>query len=187
MNKTPTKKETVGPEIINLEGKEVPETIPFVSNSEDHYLIYFPAVTMKDIYERSGNKQNNGDPLLYSISWYEKEKFFTEEKCREGWKLVPKKMIGHDMNWNEQEKLIPEGCYRPNAAEALYIMYAVEKATGKRVWSNEYCWTSSLASGSDLVDSGNLGDYGAFVASPHPGVLPRHLGRLSSLQCIRGR
>lgn len=151
--------------IINLENKPVPD----VSIPANHYLIYFPAVTMKQIRISCDNKKSDGTPLLWSRKgWYEDEKFFTEETCREGWKLVPMNLMGKGLTWVEQEKLLSQGTCRTNAAENLYLIHAIEKQTKKRMWEYEYAWSSSRSSDGGLVGVGGFGAVGLDVCGFDP-------------------
>lgn len=160
-----------------------------------HFLIYIPSITMKEIVEEADNKASNGKPLMYNISWYKDEKFYTEEKAREGWYVVSERLMGKNKNWGEQETEIKNlKGERLNAAEELYIQYAYEKVNGERLtygeqckkdssYNWEYSWTSSLSSLGSVVDVGFFDAVGVFVADDYPGYRNDLLGFRLSRRC----
>ena len=57
-------------------------------------LIFQPAdVTMKSIYELTGNKTSDGKKLLYDISGCKNEAFFEAYRLRYGWRLTSQEVI----------------------------------------------------------------------------------------------
>ena len=152
--------------------------VPQVPIPAEHFLIYIPSLTMKEIVEKADNKTSDGKPLMYNISWYKDEKFYTEEKAREGWRIVAEHLIGKNLNWNEQEEELKKlGGERLNVAEEIYILYAYEKVKGKRLtygadvkpYGYEYSWTSSLSSSGEVVLVGAFDEYGVYVIRGTPG------------------
>lgn len=133
--------------------------------------ITIPAgLTAKKIIKDCKNKTKAGTPVLYSISWYEKEAFYTSEVTRGGtYEILTLEQKGK--SWNEcNEIATKENTLMFNFAELLYIMVEHEKQTGERLLGGwEYSWTSSRDSDGGLVDVGSFDSEGALVGSDSPG------------------
>ena len=180
-------------DVINLADKPLPLNVPEVPNG--HFLIYIPSLTMKEIVEEADDKASDGKPLVYNISWYKDEKFYTEELTRAGWYVVSERLFGKNKNWGEQETEIKNlKGKRLNAAEELYIQYAYEKVNGKKLthgdhvkndspYNWEYAWTSSLSSYGYVVHVGGFGADGVFVADAYPVLRHADLGFRLSRRC----
>ncbi len=152
---------------------------PTVTLEDSQFLIYIPEITMKEIVEKCDNKTSKGTPLLYSIDWHKDEKFYTEEKSREGWYIVSKELLTESLNknWNEQEEILKgKGGIRLNAPEVLYILYAYEKVKGVHLFPATYYRTHSRSSFGDIVVLGFGASGGVCVDFYGPG--PSHSFRL---------
>lgn len=125
-------------------------------------------LTAKKIIKDCDNKTSTGTPVLYSISWYEKEDFYTTEKTRGGvFKIDP---IAHKgKSWDECKALETKELQMLTFAELLYVMVEHEKQTKEHFLGDwEYSWTSSRASDGSLVYLGDFGSRGAAVSSGGP-------------------
>lgn len=167
-------------------GKYIPyEKLSQVKDLGDKIKIYIPKITMKEIYEQSGNKTSQSTPLLYNIDWYKNEVFFTTETSREGWYEVSKELMpeSRDKTWEEQEKIL-KGGIRLNAAEILYVLYAYEKEFKTKLLNGfNYHWTGSRSSRGDLVDVGGFGEDGARVGDDDPSGRRGSLGVCLAIGC----
>lgn len=152
--------------------------------------ITFPSKTAKQIVEACKNKLGSGK-LLYNTDWYEKEDFYTTEKCRKGTFEISDEIIGYGKNWNECKDLIEkEGSQMLNFAEYVFFVQEYHKATGKYPEDGEwkYSWTSSRSSHGDLVLVGYCDSGGVLVSrGGEPGGSGSGLGvRFSRSVAIRG-
>lgn len=140
----------------------------------DEVTITIPkAMTAKEIYEESKNKTSKGTPLLYSVSWYKDEDFFTTEKTRVKTFTVNKTINHKGKTWQECKDIVEKANGELlSFAEWLYILWSHEKNTGERLFDGEkqweYTWTSSRVSDGRLVLVGGFDADGAFVGGRSP-------------------
>lgn len=180
-----TKKETVlsvVKEIRDLLKLSVkPEGIVMETVTSNEIIVNIPkGLTMKDIVEKCDNKTSKGTPLLYYISWYKDENFYTKEKTRGGKHAFSKTLLEESRNktWHEQEALLKKNnSIRFNAAELLYILWSHEKETGEMLLSGwNYYWTSSSASDGRFVRVGYFDSSGVDVSRHTPDRSSSDLG-----------
>lgn len=148
--------------------------------------ITFPNKTAKQIVEACDNRLGTGK-LLYSISWYEKENFYTKEKCRPRTVEVSDEIVGLDKDWNECAELVKkEGGEMLNFAEYVFFITEYFKQTGKYPEENKYLysWTSSRSSGGYLVGVGECDSGGVGVCVDRPGRLRLRSGGFVSLAVL---
>jgi hypothetical protein len=92
----------------------------------------------------------DGQPRFYSYqdSWYDKEKFATKETPELRWYLVRKSILeeSREKTYNQQEKLLKENEERERAIVYIYGMLLMFKATGERLFENDYVWCNDLGS-----------------------------------------
>jgi len=107
-------------------------------------------------------------PRFYSYedAWYNKEKFATKETTELKWYLVRKVITeeSRSENFQEQEKLLKEQEYREKTVVYVYGMLLMFRATGERLFENDYVWCTDLDSDGYRVDVGYFGSYGLDVS-----------------------
>jgi hypothetical protein len=97
---------------------------------------------------------------LYSKTggWYsnDKEKFSRDDKATTKWLKLRKGPVPNSTkkNWNEQQPLLSDVEYVPNAAEATWGVTSYKAVRGVYLLPNVYVRTSSLDSGGNRVDVG---------------------------------
>jgi len=108
--------------------------------------------------------------LFYSKTegWYskDKEKFAREDKVKAGeWLAVRKDEVPNSFSktWKEQQDLITEDEYVPNAPEVSYAVTAYFKVRGIYLLRGKYVRTSSVDAGGGHVDVGNFDEDGLNV------------------------
>jgi hypothetical protein len=90
--------------------------------------------------------------LFYSKTggWYkeDKEKFSRKDKTSPGWLAIRKDIVPNSTNktWNEQQTLLLDVEYVPNAAEAAWFITTYYMVHGVRLFERIYVRTSSLDS-----------------------------------------
>lgn len=176
----PNIKKILGEDYINLEkAKEPKVTLAQLEaiKANNQVLIYIPAISAKEVYEKTGNKLLDGK-LLYDIDWYKDEVFFSE-KAKAGWYIVGKELIPETRNktYAEQDEILTRlGSGRLSVAEICYFVWAYS-STEKRVLSDwEYHWSSSRSSGGNLVSFGRADAEGAYLAGWEPDDASVNLG-----------
>lgn len=140
---------------LNSDVEKIQETI------KNTYRLNFPTMTAKEIITKCDNK-GKGGKILYN-TWMFNEDFYKKEKTREGWKTIDLDLIGKGKTFDECKELAEKsGGEMLNFAEFIYLIVEYEKETGKRLFENEYTWTSSRASGGTLAISGGFGSVGVY-------------------------
>lgn len=162
---------------INLTEKQVKEIIKqnphlvaelTAPKEEDFFTVTFPDKTAKEMVNECENKLGKGK-LLYDATWYEKEDFYTKEKCRVGTFKISKDLIGLGKNWNECKKLVEEkGGTMLNFAETIYLYNEYFNKTGKYLDSTKWQRTCSRSSLGFLVSLGFGGVDGVYVSRVRP-------------------
>lgn len=191
---TPKKKETVLSVLLRIE-KEIKMirsgVAVAVSSNElirsvtempvpkaNEILVDFAAKTMKEIYEDTGNKAGDGK-LLYDVSWYANEEFYTTEKCRAGKRIVSLDLAHKGKSWNECKGLLKDGEEMLSPAEVVYLLaYVPEYREVLKGWN--YTWTSGRVSDGNLVYVGEFGGEGALVSRDSAGPSDDDLGLSTS-------
>ena len=109
-----------------------------------------------------------GQPKFYSYedAWYNKEKFATKETPELRWYLIRKAITkeSRSKNFQEQEKLLKEQEYREKAVVYVYGMFLMFKATGERLFENDYVWCTDLGSGGSRVHVCHFDSKGLYVS-----------------------
>jgi hypothetical protein len=135
----------------------------------NYFKITFPDKTAKEIVDECGNKACKGK-LLYDISWYKDEDFYTKEKCRAGTREVSIDLIGKGETWNDSKKLVEkEDGEMLNMAEMIWFAKTYLEETGKYLFDGDFSWTSSISSGGSLLRFGYFGSDGAHLHGNRPG------------------
>lgn len=159
----------IGIEIEISDAEKIQETI------KNTYRLNFPTMTAKEIITKCNNK-GKGGKMLYS-TWLLDEDFYKKETTREGWKTIDLDLIGKEKTFDECKELAEKsGGEMLNFAEFIYLIVEYEKETGKRLFENEYTWTSSRASDGFLAISGHFGSGGVRSASWRPGRSASYVG-----------
>lgn len=138
--------------------------------------ITFPNKTAKEIVDECHNKLGS-DKLLYNPKgWYEKEDFYTKERCRQGTKEVSYSIEHYNKSWNECNLMGEENML--NFAEYIWFIKTYLEETGKYPEENEYkwSWTSSRSSYGRLVYVGCCGGDGVYVYDDEPDYSDSRLG-----------
>ena len=130
--------------------------------------ITFPSLTAKQIVEKYNNKLGKGK-LLYNTTWYEKEDFYTKEKCRKGTREIITYLTPTLSGTWDECKAMGEML---NFAELLWCV--IEIPGFLKEW--KYSWTSSRTSRGDFVRAGNFDDDGGDVSRLRPGYSNSNLG-----------
>lgn len=173
---TPKKKETVISVLLRIENElktlnsrpsasqMLTEAVkPSLEPKANEILVDFPAKTMKEIYEETGNKAGDGK-LLYDVSWYANEEFYTTEKCRAGKRIMSLELAHKGKSWNKCKGLLKDGDDMLSPAEVVYLLaYVPEYRDVLKGWN--YTWTSRRGSGGHLVCVGSADGGGAYVRS----------------------
>ncbi|USN94940.1 MAG: hypothetical protein H6791_00735 [Candidatus Nomurabacteria bacterium] len=113
--------------------------------------------------------------------WYaeDKQKFSREDKVSAGeWLAIRKEAVPNSFSktWSEQQDLLSEDEYVPNAVEVSYAVTAYYKVRGIYLLrSNKYVRTSSVSTYSDRVDVGRFDRDGLNIRYYWEGS---HLGNL---------
>lgn len=171
---TPKKKETVLSVLLRIEQeikmitacmtetKTNTESVkPVLEPKANEIIVDFPAKTMKEIYEETGNKAGDGK-FLYNVSWYADEEFYTTEKCRAGKRIVSLDLAHKGKSWNECKGLLKDGDEMLSPAEVVYLLaYVPEYREVLKGWN--YTWTSRRDSDGNLVGVGGFDGEGADV------------------------
>lgn len=106
---------------------------------------------------------------LYSKTggWYsnDKERFSRDDKATTKWLKLRKGPVpkSTSKNWNEQQALLSEIEYVPNAAEATWTVTSYKAVRGTYLLPNVYVRTSSLDSDSHRVVVGGFDAKGLYV------------------------
>lgn len=132
--------------------------------------ITFPNKTAKRIVDECENKTAKGN-LLYSITWYENQDFYTTEKCRPGEREISLGIVGYGKDWNECKALVEkEGGEMMNFAEFIWFVKCHVEQFGKYPLEGEYkwSWTSSRSSDGRLVVVGYCASDGVSVGCDRP-------------------
>lgn len=99
--------------------------------------------------------------------WYENQKFAENDLTGTGWLAVKKTPVNGSTskNWSEQNKLLTEAEYVPNAAETSWFITIFCDVRGVRLFENVCVRTSSFDSVGDRVRVGYFGAEGLYVNS----------------------
>lgn len=187
---TPKKKETVLDVLLRIENeiKMIRSGVAVAVSSNElirsitempapkanEIIVDFPAKTMKETCEETGNKAGDGK-LLYDVSWYANEEFYTTEKCRAGKRIVSLELAHKGKSWNECKSLLKDGDEMLSPAEVVYLLaYVPEYREVLKGWN--YTWTSGRGSGGSLVFVGAFDGLGAVVFSRSAGYSRDSLG-----------
>lgn len=136
--------------------------------------ITFPNLTAKEIIEACDNKLGNGK-LLFSISRYKDEDFYTTEKCRPMTVEIDSAVTHLGKTWNKCKALETLGIQMLNFAEMIYFIQEYCKANGTYPDSN-WSWTSSRSSRGVLVIVGYCDSDGVRVSDDDPALSGSYLG-----------
>ena len=124
-----------------------------------------------------GDPNNKKQKVFYGkkgASWYDKEKFATQDTPKLGWGLVTKSVLLESLsqNWDEQEKILkkwakdnkidPATVKRRTPVEIVYDTLIYYGANKESLLEDKYDWTEVQSSVGDsvdvgLFDSGGLG------------------------------
>lgn len=138
-----------------LKAKEQDEILIFCLDSIDG-----EPLTMGLLNELVQERYDEKDlgKFLYDTSWYKTEDFYCKDTMEFGWKLISKELVPNSKNktYPEQDEIIKKypGYKRATALEVMYLTAVHKITTGKRLFEDEYTWTSSVASGGRLVSVG---------------------------------
>jgi len=122
--------------------------------------IKFPDLTAKQIVEKYKNKLGKGK-LLYDTTWYEKEDFYTKEKCRKGTREIITDLTPTlGKTWDECKEMGE----MLNFAELLWCVIKIPDFLKEY----KYSWTSSRMSYGYFVSAGNFDDNGGIVCRNGP-------------------
>lgn len=136
--------------------------------------ITFPIKTAKEIVDECDNKLGNGK-LLYNISWYKDQDFYTKEKSRPRTMEVSDEIEHFGKTWDECNSLKKEGDEMMNMAEYLYFIQEYYKRN-KDYPDYKWSWTSSRSSFGRIVCLGFCGADGVGVDDYYPGYSYSNLG-----------
>lgn len=140
---------------------------------DNYFEVTFPVLTAKEIIEACDNKIDTGK-LLWSIDWYKNEDFFTKEACRPGSRYISKELLHLGKSWNEINTLKGEN-EMLNFAEVVYLLKEYPEYR-EILKGYKYTWTSSRASGGELVPVGGFDEEGVLVYHDAPDLVDDYLG-----------
>lgn len=166
-----TKKETILSVLIDIRNLLRNQGVDAINVPEDSNFIKitFPNKTAREIVDECGNKLGTGKLLYNPTGWYEKEDFYTTQKCRPRTVYVSKELIGLNKDWNECKELVEkEKGEMLNFAEMIYFIQEYYKQTGKYPWNLNWSWTSSHSSDGLLVFVGYGDSDGVYVVNDDP-------------------
>lgn len=108
------------------DGPASPAEVPAANLETHRKLVTFPRMNLREIFEQSGGKCVNGDPLVWNFedSWMRQEKFFDGEYTSPGDKAVDFRIVGAGKDWNGCADLAgSEGKRMPNFAELFWLFW----------------------------------------------------------------
>jgi len=128
--------------------------------------------------------------LFYDLSWYNNEKFATDQKnaVRMTWAIVKKEVLdeSRSKNWDEQEKILqqwakehkvdPKFVTRRTPAEAAYDIPAYYHARNKHILEKDWDWTDVQSSDGYFMLVGKFGSGGLGVNYVVRGYSSLYLG-----------
>lgn len=122
----------------------------------------------------------NGQPKFYSYqgSWYDKEEFANKETPDLRWYLISKSILekSRSKTYKQQEKLLKESEERERAIVYIYGMLLMFKATGERLFKNDWVWCKDVSSGGERVSVGSFYSDGLYIYDWRGGSYLRCLG-----------
>ncbi len=125
-----------------------------------------------------GDPNNKKQKVFYGkkgASWYDKEKFATQDTPKLGWGLVTKSVLPESLsqNWDEQEKILkkwakdnkidPATIKRRTPVEIAYDTLIYYGANKESLLENRYDWSGVQSSGGYFVSVGRFDSDGLSV------------------------
>ena len=129
-----------------------------------YMLVAGPSIQMSLLEVRNINNK-----LFYSETegWYanEREKFARDENVNCEWLMLRKTPVADSTSktWNDQQKLISELEFVPNAAEVCWCLTTYKEVRGEYLLPNVYVRTSSVDADGGRVRVGSFGGDGLSV------------------------
>ena len=171
-------KNIIGPEELKVVPRlavQIPASVslvPYDANllkrlSESHLLIFFTRehadgspLTIMSLRSRFGIDPEASEPCFYNQDWYIREDFATKAMLKNRWYLIRK-----DVDPKSRAKL-PEDIKKsfslnekfPSAILTAYAFFAYHLLTGKKIWEDDFVWTSDADHNGDRIYVGRYKD-----------------------------
>lgn len=119
--------------------------------------VTFPDMTLREIFDASEGKAENGKPLVYNFqdTWVRSEPFFDTERTIPGRKRISLSVTELGKDWNECDAIVKKDGKRMLSMAELVWLYWKHGDTVGPVVSDRYTWLSTKTVYADLGLSGH--------------------------------